>query len=105
MQSSTQCKYWNHPPGWRELVAFLKEHGYRVICIDQKATLVYDGGTRNVLSGGSASIYTKVRTGGTQNVMSGGTAYATLLFGGVQNMYDGASTSLTFVSSAPRRTY
>ncbi|ASW03096.1 autotransporter strand-loop-strand O-heptosyltransferase [Paraburkholderia aromaticivorans] len=38
VQSSTQCKYWNHPPGWRELVAFLKEHGYRVICIDQKAT-------------------------------------------------------------------
>ncbi|WP_181440034.1 autotransporter strand-loop-strand O-heptosyltransferase [Paraburkholderia silvatlantica] len=38
VQSSTQCKYWNHPPGWREVVAFLKEHGYRVICIDQKAT-------------------------------------------------------------------
>lgn len=38
VQSSTQCKYWNHPPGWRELVAFLKQHGYRVICIDQKAT-------------------------------------------------------------------
>ncbi|TKC91491.1 autotransporter strand-loop-strand O-heptosyltransferase [Trinickia terrae] len=38
VQSSTQCKYWNHPSGWREIVQFLKQHGYRVVCIDQKAT-------------------------------------------------------------------
>jgi autotransporter strand-loop-strand O-heptosyltransferase len=37
-QSTTQCKYWNHPTGWREIVQFLKARGYRVICIDQKAT-------------------------------------------------------------------
>ena len=36
MQSTTQAKYWNNPTGWREVVAFLKESGYRVICIDQK---------------------------------------------------------------------
>ena len=36
-QSTTQCKYWNNPTGWREIVRFLKEAGYRVICIDQKA--------------------------------------------------------------------
>lgn len=36
VQSSTQAKYWNNPTGWREIVLFLKEHGYRVICIDQK---------------------------------------------------------------------
>jgi autotransporter strand-loop-strand O-heptosyltransferase len=35
VQSTTQCKYWNFPPGWREVVEFLKQHGYRVICIDQ----------------------------------------------------------------------
>ena len=35
-QSSTQAKYWNNPHGWREVVAFLKEQGYRVVCIDQK---------------------------------------------------------------------
>ncbi|MCH4092017.1 autotransporter strand-loop-strand O-heptosyltransferase [Acetobacter sp.] len=35
-QSSSQCKYWNNPDGWRQLVAFLRESGYRVICIDQK---------------------------------------------------------------------
>jgi autotransporter strand-loop-strand O-heptosyltransferase len=38
MQSTTQCKYWNNPHGWREVVAFLKDAGYRVICIDQKPT-------------------------------------------------------------------
>lgn len=37
-QSTTQSKYWNHPGGWQAIVQFLKDHGYRVICIDQKAT-------------------------------------------------------------------
>jgi autotransporter strand-loop-strand O-heptosyltransferase len=37
-QSTTQSKYWNNPNGWREIVQFLKDAGYRVICIDQKAT-------------------------------------------------------------------
>ena len=35
-QATSQCKYWNNPFGWREIVKFLKEAGYRVICIDQK---------------------------------------------------------------------
>lgn len=35
-QASSQCKYWNNPHGWREVVAFLRRAGYRVICIDQK---------------------------------------------------------------------
>jgi autotransporter strand-loop-strand O-heptosyltransferase len=35
-QSSSGCKYWNNPNGWRDIVAFLKDNGYRVICIDQK---------------------------------------------------------------------
>lgn len=38
VQSTTQSKYWNNPEGWRTIVTFLKEAGYRVICIDQKAT-------------------------------------------------------------------
>ena len=38
VQSTTQSKYWNNPTGWREIVRFLKEAGYRVICIDQKPT-------------------------------------------------------------------
>ncbi|GBR54011.1 autotransporter strand-loop-strand O-heptosyltransferase [Acetobacter pomorum] len=36
VQASTQCKYWNNPDGWRKVVQFLKQQGYRVICIDQK---------------------------------------------------------------------
>ena len=36
MQSTTQAKYWNNPYGWHEIVGFLKERGYRVVCIDQK---------------------------------------------------------------------
>jgi autotransporter strand-loop-strand O-heptosyltransferase len=36
VQSTTQCKYWNNPNGWREIVRFLRELGYRVVCIDQK---------------------------------------------------------------------
>jgi len=35
-QSTTQAKYWNNPYGWRDIVGFLKEAGYRVVCIDQK---------------------------------------------------------------------
>jgi autotransporter strand-loop-strand O-heptosyltransferase len=38
VQSTTQSKYWNNPHGWREIVGFLKQAGYRVICIDQKPT-------------------------------------------------------------------
>ncbi len=36
VQSSSGCKYWTNPHGWRQVVLFLKENGYRVICIDQK---------------------------------------------------------------------
>jgi len=36
VQSSSGCKMWNNPNGWREVVAHLKAKGYRVICIDQK---------------------------------------------------------------------
>ncbi len=42
VQSSSQCKYWNNPQGWRAVVERLKERGYRVICIDQKP--VHGGG-------------------------------------------------------------
>ncbi len=35
-QSTAQPKYWNNPTGWREIVQFLKDAGYRVICIDQR---------------------------------------------------------------------
>jgi autotransporter strand-loop-strand O-heptosyltransferase len=36
VQSSTHSKNWTNPTGWREVTAFLKDSGYRVVCIDQK---------------------------------------------------------------------
>lgn len=36
VQSSSGCKLWNNPTGWREVVAHLKAQGLRVVCIDQK---------------------------------------------------------------------
>jgi autotransporter strand-loop-strand O-heptosyltransferase len=42
VQSSSGCKVWNNPFGWREVVRFLRAHGYRVVCIDQKP--VHGGG-------------------------------------------------------------
>jgi hypothetical protein len=33
---STSWQYWNNPTGWLEIIRFLKDSGYRVICIDQK---------------------------------------------------------------------
>jgi autotransporter strand-loop-strand O-heptosyltransferase len=35
-QSTSQCKKWNNPYGWREIVSFLKDAGYRVVCIDRQ---------------------------------------------------------------------
>jgi autotransporter strand-loop-strand O-heptosyltransferase len=37
-QATGQYKYWNNPRGWPEIVRYLRELGYRVVCIDQKAT-------------------------------------------------------------------
>jgi autotransporter strand-loop-strand O-heptosyltransferase len=37
VQSSSACKKWNNPHGWREVITDLKARGYRVVCIDQKA--------------------------------------------------------------------
>lgn len=35
VQSSCQCKYWNNPFGWIELIKKLKAAGYRVLCMDK----------------------------------------------------------------------
>ena len=37
VQSSSQCKYWNNPNGWSAVITWLKQRGYRVVCIDQKS--------------------------------------------------------------------
>ena len=33
--STSQCKHWNNPEGWYKTIKFLKENGYKVICIDK----------------------------------------------------------------------
>ena len=36
VQASSLAKMWNNPVGWRDVVRFLKEQGYRVLCIDKE---------------------------------------------------------------------
>lgn len=43
-QSTAQCKYWNNKTGWAELVEYLKQQGYRVLCIDKNKR--FGSGTR-----------------------------------------------------------
>ena len=35
IQSTAQCKYWNHPTGWQKVVDFLQSKGYKVAVVDQ----------------------------------------------------------------------
>ena len=35
LQSTNQAKYWNWINGWQEVVDYLNENGYRVVCIDK----------------------------------------------------------------------
>lgn len=35
VQASTQCKKWNNPYGWSEVIRHIKGLGYRVLCIDK----------------------------------------------------------------------
>ena len=34
-KASSQAKYWNNPFGWNKVIEFLKDNGYRVLCIDK----------------------------------------------------------------------
>lgn len=36
VQASTHAKKWANPFGWHEVIAWLKQQGYRVICIDRE---------------------------------------------------------------------
>lgn len=36
-QTTAQCKFWNNPTGWHEVVQFLRDSGYRVVCIDRRS--------------------------------------------------------------------
>lgn len=41
-QASAHAKHWCNPHGWRALVAWLKEQGYRVLCIDKDPEVGYE---------------------------------------------------------------
>jgi len=43
VQASGTWKGWHHPRGWDEVVAYLKDAGYRVLCIDWDRENVYEG--------------------------------------------------------------
>ena len=43
-QASAQAKYWNNGAGWLNVVKYLKQKGYRVLCIDREN--VYARGSR-----------------------------------------------------------
>jgi len=36
IHSTAQCKYWNNPNGWQDVVDFLKENGYEVILLSKE---------------------------------------------------------------------
>lgn len=35
-QATSYAKLWNNPAGWRQIIQYLKDNGYRVLCIDKQ---------------------------------------------------------------------
>lgn len=42
-KASAQCKFWNNPYGWDVVIRFLRDNGYKVVCIDKNR--IYGSGT------------------------------------------------------------
>ncbi len=40
-QATAQCKYWNNAQGWMDVIAYLKEKGYRVLCVDRERVTMH----------------------------------------------------------------
>jgi autotransporter strand-loop-strand O-heptosyltransferase len=51
VQSTMQCKYWNRPGAWSEIVEDLKRNGYRVVCIDRERAYGLDGPLNRIPDG------------------------------------------------------
>lgn len=47
-QSTAQCKYWNNPNGWNDVVKHLNEKGYEVWCIDKHGSYGSGNNMNNV---------------------------------------------------------
>jgi len=52
VQATGQAKYWQHPTGWLQTVAYLQAKGYRVLCIDKEKWQV-SGGSGNAIPYGA----------------------------------------------------
>jgi autotransporter strand-loop-strand O-heptosyltransferase len=52
VQSTAQSKYWNNRTGWQEVVDFLKDKGYKVVCIDKHHTFGHEKYGHNVIPAG-----------------------------------------------------
>ncbi len=42
-KSTAYAKFWNNPTGWKEVITYLKEKGYRVLCIDRDKNMEVGG--------------------------------------------------------------
>lgn len=42
-QSTRQYKYWNNKSGWSDIISYLKENGYDIVCIDKESFIEKDG--------------------------------------------------------------
>lgn len=51
IQSTAQCKYWNNPVGWNEVVQYLNHLGYEVWCIDKNSSFGSGNYTNNMPNG------------------------------------------------------
>lgn len=51
VQASSKAKLWNNASGWRQLIAHLKDKGYRVLCIDKDPEVTVGYTTNSIPNG------------------------------------------------------
>lgn len=51
VQASAPWKGWHYPGGWEEVVAYLKDCGYRVLCIDRERENAFEGMSAKIPDG------------------------------------------------------
>lgn len=49
IQSTSQCKYWNHPNGWEQVIKYLQNKGYKIVRVDKHKTFGVSGFMNEVL--------------------------------------------------------
>jgi autotransporter strand-loop-strand O-heptosyltransferase len=48
IQSTSQCKYWNYPNGWEEVLNYLKKKGYKTVSVDKHSQFGIKGVINNI---------------------------------------------------------